>query len=74
MTVLAMSRKEIDRMAVLRDLAEKRLNVSEAAIQPRLCPRQVLRLAKAYMAHGPSALISRRRGRPDERVASRVRI
>jgi hypothetical protein len=67
MTVLAMSRKEIDRMAVLRDLAEKRLKVSEAAIQLRLCPRQVLRLAKGYMAHGPSALISRRRGRPSNR-------
>jgi len=45
MTVLAMSRKESNRMAVLRDLADKRLKVSEAAIQLRLCPRQVLRLA-----------------------------
>jgi hypothetical protein len=67
MTVLVMSRKEIDRMAVLRNLAEKRLTVSEAAVQLRLCRRQVLRLAEAYKAHGLSALMSRRRGRPSNR-------
>jgi hypothetical protein len=67
MTVLVMSRTEIDRMAVLRDLAEKRLKVSEAAARLRLCPRQVRRLAKAYLAQGPAALISRRRGQPSNR-------
>ena len=67
MTVLVMSRKEIDRMAVLRDLVEKRLTVTEAAVQLGLCRRQVLRVAQAYKAHGPSALISRRRGRPSNR-------
>lgn len=67
MTVLVMSRKEIDRMAILRDLAEKRLKVADAAKLLHLCPRQVLRLAKGYRAHGPDALISRRRGRPGNR-------
>jgi hypothetical protein len=67
MTVLVMSRIEIDRMAVLHDLAEKRLTVSEAGIQLRLCSRQVLRLAKAYRTRGPSALVSRSRGRPSNR-------
>lgn len=67
MTVLVMSCKEIDRMAILRDLAEKRLKVSEAAVQLRLCRRQVLRLAKGYEAHGPSALMSRRRGHSSNR-------
>ncbi|MGA3063244.1 MAG: ISNCY family transposase [Methylocystis sp.] len=58
---------ESHRDRVLRDLAEKRLTVSEAAIQLRLCPRQVLRLAKAYRTRGPSALVSRSRGRPSNR-------
>jgi hypothetical protein len=34
MTVIAMSRKEIDRMQVLRDLDAKRITVSEAAGPP----------------------------------------
>jgi hypothetical protein len=67
MTVLVMSRSEIDRMEILRDLAEKRLRVAEAAKLLRLCPRQVLRLAKAYRLHGPVALASRQRGRPSNR-------
>lgn len=48
MTVLVMSGKEIDRLEILRELAERRLTVTEAAEQLRLCRRQVLRLAKAY--------------------------
>jgi hypothetical protein len=62
MTVIAMSRAEIDRMSVLRDLAEDRIRVSEAARLMELGRRQVFRLAKAYRQHGPAALVSRRRG------------
>ena len=47
MTVILMSRSEIDRMNVLRDLAEERIRVSEAATLIGLGRRQVLRLAKA---------------------------
>ena len=67
MTVIAMSRAEIDRMSVLRDLAEDRIRVSEAATLMGLGRRQVLRLAKAYRQHGPEALVSRRRGKPSNR-------
>ena len=67
MTVIAMSRAEIDRMGVLRDLAEDRIRVSEAATLMGLGRRQVLRLAKAYRQHGPAALVSRRRGKPSNR-------
>jgi Winged helix-turn helix len=67
MTVLVMSRNEIDRMEILRDLAQKRLRVAEAAKLLRLCSRQVLRLAKAYRMRGPVALASRQRGRPSNR-------
>jgi len=54
MTVILMSRSEIDRMNVLRDLAEERIRVSEAATLIGLGRRQVLRLAKAFRQRGPA--------------------
>src|SRR5258707_10337424 len=68
MTVITMSRTEIDRMSVLQDLAASRIKVTEAATLMRLGRRQVFRLAKAYGKHGPQALVSRRRGRPSNRA------
>jgi hypothetical protein len=67
MTVIAMSRTEIDRMSVLQDLAASRIKVMEAATLMSLGRRQVFRLAKAYAQRGPEALVSRRRGRPSNR-------
>ena len=67
MTVITMSRSEIDRMSVLRDLAEDRIRVSEAARLMGLGRRQVLRLAKAYRQRGLAALVSKRRGKRSNR-------
>lgn len=67
MTVITMSRTEIDRMGVLRDLADGRIKIAEASTLMGLGRRQVFRLAKAYGKHGPDALVSRRRGRPSNR-------
>lgn len=67
MTVITMSRSEIDRMSVLRDLADDRIRVSEAARLMGLERRQVLRLAKAYRQRGPAALVSKRRGKRSNR-------
>jgi Winged helix-turn helix len=67
MTVITMSRTEIDRMSVLQDLAAGRIKVTEAATLMSLGWRQVFRLAKAYGKHGPQALVSRRRGRSSNR-------
>ena len=53
MTVILMSRSEIDRMNVLRDLAEERIRVSEAATLIGLGRRQVFRLAKGVSATRP---------------------
>ncbi|MCX7325395.1 MAG: helix-turn-helix domain-containing protein [Hyphomicrobiales bacterium] len=64
MTVIAMSRQEIDRMQVLRDLEKQRITASEAAQLMRITRRQVFRLAKSYRADGPLALTSKRRGKP----------
>ena len=52
MTVIAMSRTEIDRMSVLQDLAASRIKVTEAATLMGLGRRQVFRLAKAYGQQG----------------------
>jgi winged helix-turn helix protein len=62
MTVIAMSRREIDRMHVLRDMAAERISASEVAQLLRLTRRQIFRLAKAYRERGPAALVSARRG------------
>ena len=67
MTVIAMSRTEIDRMSVLQDLAASRIKVTEAATLMSLGRRQVFRLAKAYAQRGPEAVVSRKRGRPSNR-------
>src|SRR3979490_3415640 len=67
MTVITMSRTEINRMSVLQDLAAGRIKVTEAATLMGLGRRQVFRLAKAFGKHGPRALVSRRRGRPSNR-------
>ncbi|MGC2193346.1 MAG: ISNCY family transposase [Terriglobales bacterium] len=67
MTVISMSRSEIDRMSVLRDLAEDRIRVSEAARLMGLGRRQVFRLAKVYRQRGPAALVSKRRGKRSNR-------
>ena len=67
MTVIEMSRREIDRVHVLRDLEAKRITVSDAALLMRLTRRQVFRLAKLYRVEGPAGLVSKRRGGPSNR-------
>jgi hypothetical protein len=67
MTVITMSRTEIDRMSVLRDLADGRIKAADASTLMGLGRRQVFRLAKAYGQQGPKALVPRRRGRPSNR-------
>jgi hypothetical protein len=68
MTVLSMSRTEIDRVHVLRDVVGERITVREAAQLMRVTPRQIFRLLKAYRAGGPAALISKKRGKPSNRA------
>jgi len=67
MTVIAMSRTEIDRMSVLQDLAAGRIKVTAAATLMGLGRRQVYRLARAYHQRGRAARGSWRRGRPSNR-------
>ncbi len=62
-----MSDKELSRVEILRDLTAGRLTVSAASELLGLERRQVLRLSKAYQNQGPTALISKKRGRPSNR-------
>lgn len=54
MTVIAMSRTEINRMSVLQNLAANRIKVADAATLMGLGRRQVFRLVKAYDQHTQS--------------------
>jgi len=67
MTVLSMSRVEIDRLHVLREVMAERISARDAAQLMRVTPRQIFRLLKAYRAGGPAALLSKRRGKPRNR-------
>jgi hypothetical protein len=62
--LVTMSRKEIDRLEVVRRVLERRLSQVKAAELIGLSTRQVRRLCTAYEQDGPTALASRKRGRP----------
>jgi transposase len=59
-----MSKKELSRAQVLRQLDEGRLKQRQAATQLNLSPRQIRRLLKTYRRAGAEGLISQKRGRP----------
>jgi Helix-turn-helix domain len=61
---VTMSRPELDRLAVMRRIAERRTTQRIAAEQLGLTLRQVERLYRAYKASGAAGLVSRRRGAP----------
>ena len=69
MTVIAMSRTEIDRMSVLQDLAASRIKITEAATLMGLGRRQVFRLAKALCPARPCSV-----GFPEARPAKQSRL
>jgi hypothetical protein len=65
--LVTMSRKEIDRLEVVRRVLEGRLSQVKAAQLMGLCTRQVRRMCTAYKQQGPTALASRMRGSPSNR-------
>ena len=62
-----MSCKEIDRLEVVRRVLERRLSQVKAAELIGLSTRQIRRLCTAYEQLGPTALASRKRGKPSNR-------
>ena len=67
MTLLMMSRKELARLEVVRDLAAGHLTAAAAVELLGLGRRQVFRLLQAFRSRGAAGLVSRRRGRPSNR-------
>lgn len=65
--LVSMSRKEIDRLDVIRRVLERRLTQVKAAQLLGLGPRQVGRLCASYGRHGPLGLVSRQRGKASNR-------
>jgi hypothetical protein len=67
MTVIQMSDRELTRLRVMIDLTDGRLTADAAARLMSIGRRQLFRLRRAFASDGPSALISRKRGRPSNR-------
>ena len=64
MTVVSMSKKEFDRLEVLRGVRSGRLRVADACELLGLKRRQVFRLLAGLKHGGAASLVSKRRGRP----------
>jgi len=64
---LTMSRKERERLVVIRAVDVKELAQSQAAAQLGICERQVRRSLRSYRLEGDAGLIHRARGRPSNR-------
>ena len=65
-----MSKKEVDRAEVIRDVLAKRIRQRQAARRLGVGVRQVKRLVKRYREQGAAGLISRRRGQRSNRAFS----
>jgi hypothetical protein len=70
MTVIQVSDRELSRLRVIVDLVDGRLTVEAAATLMGIGRRQVYRLCRAFEHCGPSALVSKKRGRPSNRKRS----
>ena len=65
--LLTMSAKELDRLEVIRQVAESQLSQIKAGELLGLSSRQVRRLCRAFEALGPRGLVSGKRGQPSNR-------
>ena len=61
--LLVMTKKERDRIGIIRNVVEKRLKQCEAMTILGLSKRQIIRLVKGYRGTGETSLISKHRGK-----------
>jgi transposase len=74
MSVVLMSKRELNRLDVLARLDSDRLTVAVAAGLMNITPRQTYRLLSRYRDGGASAIANQRRGRPsNNRLSDMVR-
>jgi transposase len=64
---IAMSHGEIDRLLVIKKIAEKQLSQKEGAALLGLSKRHMIRIVQRYQKEGTEGLISKHRGRPSNR-------
>jgi transposase len=64
MDLVTMSKEEIHRLEVMKQLQEKRMSQKTAAEELGVSVRQVKRLWRAYRRAGASGLVSKKRGQP----------
>lgn len=61
--ILSMSRKEIDRLAILNNVRNKLLTQVEAAKLLKISDRQVRNLLCSVKTNGPEGIVSKKRGK-----------
>jgi len=72
--ILLMSKKEVDRLTIIRDLKLKRLSQKDAGKLLHLSDRQIRRLLKRYKKEGEMGLISRKRGKvSNNKISEKLR-
>src|SRR5271170_7610624 len=65
--VISMSIKDLDRLRVIDQLAQKQINQQQAADVLGLSRRQIKRIVKAHKLEGPKGVISKKRGKVSNR-------
>ncbi len=71
METVVMTTAELARLEALHRLAAGGISQRDVALELRLSVRQVKRLWRAYRQTGPTAVVSKRRGRPSNRRVPR---
>jgi transposase len=64
MDLLSMSKEELERLGVMKQLQEKRISQKTAAAELGISVRHVKRLLRVYRREGAPGLASKQRGRP----------
>lgn len=68
--LLTMSRKELDRLPVIKSVINRKMTQIEAANRLELSDRQIRRIVTNFTKIGPAGLIHRLRGRPSNHQVS----
>lgn len=72
--LITMSQKEISHLEIIQRVVSKQLTQILAAEQLNLTTRQIRNLKQRYLQHGPSGLISKRRGKPsNHRISEKLK-
>ena len=68
---LKMTLKEADRLAIMKQIENKKMNLRKASNELGISYRQQIRIWQKYQREGPKGLISRRRGKPSNHHLSK---